>query len=118
MGTIDKEIKTQGEWFWKTLSFWPLLIGGVILVINYKKLPPEVPWLYSLPWGEQQLIPKVWYTAGFGILVIINIFNLFIARMLSRGDEVVPKVIWGANLLITLLYLASFVQVLGISIIK
>lgn len=118
MGTIEKENKHQGEWFLRTLSFWPLIVTGIIIIINYAKLPPEVPWFYSYPWGEQQLIPKLWYVIGFGILILVNIINLLIAKVLTKTDEVIPKVIWGANVVITLIYLASFFQVLGISVIR
>ena len=76
----------------RSLNGW--IVAGVNLVIIalgifawvYKKLPPEVPWLYSLPCGEQQLITKTWFGVGLsGILVVLGIFS-WMAKILSKED--------------------------------
>lgn len=72
------------------------LLSSVLLLINWTKLPVEVPLLYSLPIGEQQLITKQWLLVvlgGFGLLMWVNIM----LSWLSVKDEELLKqyLIWG-----------------------
>lgn len=93
-----------------------ILAGGTSLLFFWAKLPPQLPWFYSLPWGENQLIPKAWFGVGLAVLSLIVLVNYFVARRLNKKDEVVAMVVDGATLLLTGLYLASFFRVLSIMI--
>lgn len=93
-----------------------ILAGGAMLVIFWTKLPPQLPWFYSLPWGENQLIPKLWFGIGLAILALIVLANYFIATRLNKKDKVVAMVVESATALLTGLYLASFFRVLSIMI--
>lgn len=93
-----------------------ILAGGAMLLIFWTKLPPQLPWFYSLPWGENQLIPKLWFGFGLMTLALITIVNYAIARKLDKKDKVVAMVMEGATALLTGLYLASFFRVLSIMI--
>ena len=106
----------------KVLNGW--IIAGVNLVIMalgvfawvYKKLPPEVPWLYSLPWGEQQLIAKTWFGAGLGgVLVVLGIFS-WMAKILAKEDVRAGVLLSRGGFLLAVVYLLSFFQVLRLMI--
>lgn len=90
--------------------------GGVFLFAFWTKLPPQLPWLYSLPWGEGQLIPKLWFGAGILVLAIVSLANYFICLMLEKKDHVVGLVVAGGSLLLIVMYLASVFRVLSIMI--
>ena len=89
-----------------------IVLSAAILAAVWAKLPPELPWLYSLPWGEDQLITKPWFAAGLAILVLINLIGALLATIFANKDKVLATVTIGADLLITLLYLISFLKVI------
>ena len=93
-----------------------ILAGGATLLFFWAKLPPQLPWFYSLPWGENQLVPKAWFGVGLAVLTLIALANYLIARKLEQKDGVVAVVVESATLLLTGLYLASFFRVLSIMI--
>lgn len=93
-----------------------ILSGGMTLLFFWIKLPPQLPWFYSLPWGENQLISKRWFGFGLVVLALVALVNYAIARHLDKKDVVVALVMEGATLLLTGLFLASFFRVLSIMI--
>ncbi len=93
-----------------------ILAGGATLLVFWAKLPPQLPWFYSLPWGENQLIPKPWFGFGLLVLALVVLINYFVAIKLDKKDKVVAMTVESATLLLTSLYLASFFRVLSIMI--
>ena len=91
-----------------------LIFAGVFLLLFWNRLPPEVPWLYSLPWGASQLIPKIWFALTAPIAMAAGLVNLVISKRIYRHDPVVAVVIEGAALLLTVMYLAAFFRVVSI----
>lgn len=96
------------------ISIFLILLASVSLLFFWNRMPPELPWFYSLPWGEAQLIPKVGFSAGLVILTLVNLLNGIMAYSFSKKDRVVANVIMAANILITILYLISFYKVLSV----
>lgn len=69
----------------------------LLVAFSWNKLPPQIPFLYSLPWGEAWLIAKenlIVVLAGFaGILI----FNLALAKVSFRTFPLLQNfLIWGA----------------------
>lgn len=93
-----------------------VIAAGIFFLSFWSKLPPELPWLYSLPWGEGQLIPKLWFGMGLPVLSVVSLINYFICLRLKKKDYVVGLVVAGGSLLLVILYLASFFRVLSIMI--
>jgi hypothetical protein len=86
------------------VAAWALAMGTlgwlicVLLVVAYwAKLPPQIPFLYSLPWGESWLITKTelsWVLVGFGTVLV---FNLILARTIVREEKLLQYfLLWGA----------------------
>ena len=93
-----------------------ILAGGATLLVFWTKLPPQLPWFYSLPWGENQLIPRAWFGIGLAVLTLVALANYLIARKLEKKDKVVALVVESATLLLISIYLASFFRVLSIMV--
>ena len=91
-----------------------ILLAWGFLLFFFPKMPPELPWFYSLPWGEAQLIPKTGFLIGLAALTLVNVINGVISFLFSKRDRVVTNVIMAANILVTVLYLASFYKVLSV----
>ncbi|PIP85930.1 hypothetical protein COT86_02640 [Candidatus Collierbacteria bacterium CG10_big_fil_rev_8_21_14_0_10_43_36] len=91
-----------------------LLLMGAVLAWFWKILPPQLPWFYSLPGGEQQLVSK-FVLAGIllGMGVITGITRV-LASWASKGDAPVETTLMAGSLLAIALLAASFFRVIQI----
>lgn len=96
------------------ISVFLILLAGASLFFFWNKMPPELPWFYSLPWGEAQLIPKAGFLIGLVTLMAVNILNGVMAYFFSKKDRVVANLIMVSSILIIVLYLTSFYKVLSV----
>lgn len=108
----DGKIDTQSFLF--LIGILPILVMAGILVVFWKQLPPQLPWLYSLPWGEQQLISKIYFAATLGGLGVFFLFTKAVSTWAGKNDEIVRTTILTGGLMMILLYTASFIRVLSI----
>ena len=67
-------IEKLALWNWRVVTAG-VVVGVGLLTIYWRSLPPEVPLLYSRPWGQDQLvspyfllIPPI-FSAGVGIIL-------------------------------------------------
>lgn len=95
------------------LSGLLIIVATIILFGVWMKLPPEVPWFYSLPWGEGQLIGRLWFASILPLMGGIILINLFISAGMGRSDRITALVVEGATLLLVIIFLASFFRVLA-----
>jgi len=113
MNTDEKQ-KTSNGWIIAGVGLVFFALG--ILAWFWKKLPPEVPWLYSLPWGEQQLISKTWFGAGLGGLLVALGLCAWLAKILSKEDTRAGVLLLRGGFALVVIYLLSFFQVLRLMI--
>lgn len=82
-----------------------ILIVGTILV--FRIVPPEIPLLYSQPWGQDQLAPKfalLILAGGAGGVVVIH---MAVARFIARQDVLLHQLIaWSGALVLFFLALS------------
>jgi hypothetical protein len=84
------------------------LTGGLIF-LNWAKLPPEIPFLYSLPTGQQQLITKPWLLVIWGCFGLLMWVDVILALVLARGEGLLQKfMIWGGVITQILLLMTIF----------
>lgn len=103
--------KSLFKWVVVTLGvFW--LIPLSLLAIYWNKLPEQLPWFYSQPWGEDQLIGKEWMVLVMGVLGVILGLDAFWADKLKRDEEFLSYILlWGGVATAGLVFI-SFVKVL------
>ncbi len=101
----------------KTL-FWTgtliiLLMGGV-MALFWNRLPPQLPWLYSFPWGERQLVYKIsmiWIFLGMEIVLFLT---RLIANWAGKEDTTIQNTIMIGVFTTIILMLVSFSRVMTI----
>lgn len=90
-----------------------LLMGGV-MAIFWNRLPPQIPWFYSFPWGEKQLINKIWMAwillGTEGVLILTRL----IANWAGKDDTIVQNTVMVGVLTVVVLLAASFFKVMMI----
>lgn len=85
-----------------------------VFVASSKLLPPQVPLLYSLPWGDGQLVPPTWLWLLPGTSITVTILNLSLSRILRR--EVLTRILLSSAFLISFLALISFLKIVLLEI--
>ncbi|HUV72515.1 MAG TPA: hypothetical protein VMW25_05920 [Clostridia bacterium] len=100
---------------WQIIKANLLLIGIGLLALLAKKnsLPPIVPFFYSRPWGEEQLVPSnyLFFIPGFSLAVFL--FNLQLARLLlKKGEKFLVLLSSGFALLFSALGTISLIKII------
>jgi len=113
MPTEKKQTTTNG---WIVAAGSMVVVALSIFAWFFKKLPPEIPWLYSLPWGEQRLINKVWFGLGLGGVLLALGGCAFLSKLISKEDIRASVMVSRGGFFLTVLYLLSFFQVLRLMI--
>lgn len=85
---------------------------AVVVAWLWKSLPPKIPWMYSLPWGEEQLISKIWWAASLGIWTMIFFLTKKLIRWAAKDDDQVEMVLTWSLVIINGLFLAGIYKVL------
>lgn len=80
----------------------------------WKTLPPQIPWLYSFPWGEAQLIDKFWMLGIFLGVGVVLVITRFVAVWAGKEDDIVQNTIMIGALVAVILMAASFFRVMTI----
>ncbi len=97
------------------LTGWVMIVFmGIVLAWFWKVLPPQLPWFYSLPGGEQQLIGKpVLAAILLGMAAVVGITRV-LASWAGKGDVPVETTIMAGSLLVVSLVAAGFFRVIQI----
>lgn len=96
----DKSVKFAGR-----LSFLLLVFYFGLFLFTLKRLPPQVPLFYSLPWGEEQLVPTMaLFFLPLGIF-LIALLNFLLAMVNFKAYPLAAKIlIW---ITVCLIFLTS-----------
>lgn len=109
----DKRKFTTAKILYWMGIFLVLLMAGTVGLF-WKQLPPQLPWYYSLPWGESQLINKLvfmWIFLGTGVSLT---FIRLVANWAGKDDATVQNTIMTGAFVAIVLILASFSRVMMI----
>ncbi len=96
-------------WNWRVVAAG-IMVGLGLMVIYWKSLPPEVPLLYSRPWGQDQLvspyfliIPPI-FSAGVGI---------FLGGIANKSEEekLLPIIILVSSMVVQVITILGLVRI-------
>ncbi|OGD62349.1 hypothetical protein A2160_03815 [Candidatus Beckwithbacteria bacterium RBG_13_42_9] len=93
-----------------TLIF--LGLSWLILVLFWHKLPPQVPLLYSRPWGEDQLLAKPFILILPGLATLLTLINLRLASILFQKERFLSQSIVWLNVLVVILSITTLIRIL------
>lgn len=75
------------------LTIFMSLLILIFWVINYSKLPPQLPLFYSLPWGETQLASLPQFLILSSLIILILLINLIISWHLHPSQILTKRII-------------------------
>ena len=99
------------------------LISGVVaivaivtcLLVFNKSLPPQVPLLYSLPWGQDQLVSPKWLW-GLPLVILVIGGGMTGWGQLCKQEKVLAGILFATGLVGQILVLGAFMRILLIVI--
>ncbi len=92
------------------------LMSGVLIVWNFPKLPPQIPLLYSLPVGEEQLITKPWLLAVWGGIGLLMWLDVILAWLVTGQEKLMRQyLIWG-GVVTQVIWMLTLIKVISIII--
>ncbi len=83
------------------LTNWTLAVAGVVIEIGLlaayrNSLPPQVPLLYTRPWGDEQLVISRWLWTTPLVQLAIGIVGGWVFK--NRREEMLLKIMVMATL--------------------
>ncbi len=101
------------------IAFWSVGICSLsalavilLLVINLKSLPTQLPLYYSLPWGERQLATIPEFVVLPASVVVISLVNLVISWHLHASQLVLKRMLSVTSLAIALITLITALKII------
>ena len=87
-----------------------LIIQCGTIALYWKKLPPEIPIFYSMPWGSQMLgrTAFIWLIPFLNL--ILTLFNLSLAITILKGNKFLSTVLVSTCLLIGFIAFYSVIK--------
>lgn len=82
-------------------SIFSILLQAALILINWKKLPPELPLFYSQPWGEKMLARPLFLLILPVIVFVFTALNYWI--LLSAWENIFLR-----RIIIAFTFLGSF----------
>lgn len=99
--------------FWSTsISILLSLILSLVYLFYYESLPNQIPFFYSLPWGETQLASKNQFFILPSLIVLSALINLTITWHLHSSQLTMKRIIVSSTTIIALLTTIAGVRII------
>lgn len=84
------------------------------LFLNRSQLPPEVPFNYLAPWGQERLAPSsyLWYLPSIGAVFLA--VNLILAHFFYKLEKFIAQLLSFATIVSNLLLTLSLLRILNL----
>ncbi len=94
------------------IMFVGLGLAFLILGVAWSKLPPEVPLLYSRPYGELRLINQwgLWLLPGLSLG--LNLISLRLAGKVMEKDKLLAQILIWSGTIVTMMALVGLVKII------
>ena len=104
---------TSDKIFSAFIASWgiPVALAAILILINFRALPNQVPLFYSRVWGEDQLANKMFLYLPVAGAFLLGTFNLGLAISFHERDKVISYLLAGTASLVSAL---SFLSILNI----
>lgn len=100
------------------LTNWSLAIAGFVievglLTINHNSLPPQIPFLYSRPWGDDQLVANLWLWVIPVIQLIMGISGELVFKT-KKEDLLLKTMVISTFTIVQLMLILGFVRIVSL----
>lgn len=111
-------VKSQDKYFLFSGSVASI---SLIIILSsygvlYTGLPHKLPLLYSLPWGETQLVSREQFLILPGVLALISLVNLLFASQLHLLQQTLKRILTLSLVIFSVIILITALEIFFIII--
>lgn len=85
---------------------------GVVIALSYQKLPQVVPILFTEPWGEARLLPKLYLVMLPIIGVITGVINVIVSRGIGSEQKLLIRTLAVGVVAVNVMLLTSLAGII------
>lgn len=119
--TLFKKITTvlRNSWFITSIRLVIILavVEASLIGLLYKHIPFQVPLFFSRPWGEEQLVPKIYLFSLPAGLIILTIVNVCVSALVYEKENLLAYLLVFSVTLVALLVSITLFQILFLVVI-
>jgi hypothetical protein len=94
------------------ISFLSIGLSLIILAVCANSLPPEVPMLYSRPYGQNQLLPAWGLIFLPGLALLINLVCLRLASAVMVEEKLLTQILIWSGTLAALMAVINLIKII------
>ncbi len=94
------------------LSSIGLLMITTLVIINYTKLPPYVPFFNSMPWGVERLFPSYIVLSLPVLVLMVIVGNNILSVLLYTKHTLIARMLSFNGLIFVFLGMLAYLQIL------
>ena len=107
---MEKLIGRLGIWNWRITTTVAVVSAGSLL-LNWKNFPPEVPLLYSRPWGQDQLVSPTILGSLPLVALAVGITIGILGKKIA-GDGVLRIILLTSSMVIQLIMVTGLLRII------
>jgi len=97
-------------WNWRVVSA-TTAVGLCLIVVYWKALPPEVPLLYSRPWGQDQLVSPYFLWLVPALTAVIGSGLGFLGSRVQE-ETVLPAIMLVSSMVIQVVVCLGLIRII------
>lgn len=97
------------------ISLFLIILQTAILFFFWKRIPPEVPFFYSRPWGEEQIAGKEFLFVAPFCLLVFTLVNMWLVGIFFQKEKLLGRIFVFTHILIDFLFTVSFFKILSLT---
>ena len=121
---VRKHFKASFSELWRgEIGGWAIRLSLILfvflvflIIVSAWRLPPEIPLLYSRPWGNAQLLPASFLFLVAGLVVLLVSLNGFLSGVFFPVEPLLARIVAWAGVLTIFLVDITVLRVLLIVI--
>lgn len=105
----------RSTWTFKLSSIavlFHITVSSLMLLIYWRRLPPQVPLWYSRPWGTERLVPPLYLLIPIAASIFIYAINIFVANKFATDHPMFARVLFLSSALVSIISTIILVRVI------
>ena len=105
----------RSTWTFKLSSiaiFLHMVISALMMLIFWRRLPPQVPLWYSRPWGTERLVPPLYLLIPVAACICIYALNIFVANKFATDHPMFARVLFLSSALVSIISTIILVRII------
>ncbi len=107
---MERLIGRLSMWNWRITTTAAVVSAGS-LILNWKIFPPEIPLLYSRPWGQDQLVHPLALWSLPAISLVIGVAIGLLGKKIA-GDGVLRIILLTSSVVIQLIMVTGLLRII------